>query len=286
MESGLLAVLSVWRANPSADFSGEVDTPKLFDFIDQVRGVDGTWTQEFKHAQDIIDALRIQLAYQQRRGLHLQRRLRGAGGHDWMGDLRGETLRIALELPPAWEYRFFANALIDAVRRQHRLRRRHRLNVTVGSGDDVRDPIAWLNARFREARRFIETLDRLFGDTVQRGLGPPGQPGDAETLWFVAETVGEIYRDVLTWSSRLRTANVDERFERATLIAGRMCDLVIEQIEAYGPQLKAKLEEALATPEPSEPRVIEAELVLTMPEGVLEEFENEMSRLERESENQ
>ena len=35
-ESGLLSVLPVWRANQTADFSQEADSPELFKFIDQV----------------------------------------------------------------------------------------------------------------------------------------------------------------------------------------------------------------------------------------------------------
>src|ERR1035437_3814791 len=84
IEQGILPLLPVWKSNPTADFTKQVDTPRLFEFVEQLRAADKVWTQEFKHATDIIDALRIQFAYQHREGLLLQRRVRQAGDHDWL----------------------------------------------------------------------------------------------------------------------------------------------------------------------------------------------------------
>lgn len=89
VESGIVPLLSMWRANPEADFSHEVDTPKLFEFVERVRSIDSVWMQEFRNASEIIDSLRVQFSYQHQRGLHLERRLLSTSDHDWFNTLRG-----------------------------------------------------------------------------------------------------------------------------------------------------------------------------------------------------
>ena len=36
----VLALLPLWKRNPAADFSGQVDSPRLFEFIEHVRTID------------------------------------------------------------------------------------------------------------------------------------------------------------------------------------------------------------------------------------------------------
>ena len=52
----VLAQLRVWKANPEADYSAVVDTPRIFEFIDSLRGGGESWTFEFATAGDIVNA--------------------------------------------------------------------------------------------------------------------------------------------------------------------------------------------------------------------------------------
>lgn len=222
VEQGIVPLLSIWKLNLTADFSSHVDTPKLFDFLEQVRTIDKVWMQDFKHARDIIDALRIQFAYQQRYGLLLQRAVRQAGDQYWLKDLRGETLRIVMEKPDGWEYRLFAHALIDAVNKHHYLRRRHETGIPLGLGEDVDDSLTWFRARFSDALRMAAALSALVNKTLQEALGPPGVAADAEKIIFVADTMGDIYADALRWYARIHAANIDERFQPLSSIVSGM----------------------------------------------------------------
>ena len=69
----VLALLPLWKRNQAADFSEQVDSPRLFEFIEHVRTIDAVWMNEFTSARDITDALRTQFAFQQQTGLRLQR---------------------------------------------------------------------------------------------------------------------------------------------------------------------------------------------------------------------
>lgn len=282
VDQGILTLVPVWRANPTADFKAEVDNPNLFEFIEQVRTVDKVWTQEFKHSSDIINALRIQFAYQHRFGLLLQGRLRQIGDDHWLASLRGETLRIALEKPAGWEYRLFAHALIDGVHGHHRSRRRHETGIPLGLGEDVQDPLTWLRARFGDAMRMSQGLSTLLNTTLQEGLGPEGVPGNAEKIVFVAETIADVYADALQWSARIRAANMDEHFTQLRSIVSRMLDDLIRQVREFGPDAKSTFEAALAAPKTGTSRIVTMTLTISVSESLMDEFNREIARLRAE----
>ena len=258
----VLALLPLWKRNPAADFSGQVDSPRLFEFIEHVRTIDSVWMTEFKSARDIIDALRTQFAFQQQTGLRLQRQTLSLADQDWFDTLHGETLRVALDRPPAWEYLLFASALRDGVARHRRLARTHALKIPIGFGEDVQDPLAWIRTRLMDARRLTSSLNDLMKGALQEALGPEGAPGDTGAIVFVADTIADLYRDALLWSLRLRTANVDERFQQMAAALGDMMDDVVQQVAKFGPYAKAQVEEALAAPKTGVPRVIKMTLTI------------------------
>ena len=278
----VLALLPLWKRNPAADFSGQVDSPRLFEFIEHVRTIDSVWMTEFKSARDIIDALRTQFAFQQQTGLRLQRQTLSLADQDWFDTLHGETLRVALDRPPAWEYLLFASALRDGVARHRRLARTHALKIPIGFGEDVQDPLAWIRTRLMDARRLTSSLNDLMKGALQEALGPEGAPGDTGAIVFVADTIADLYRDALLWSLRLRTANVDERFQQMAAALGDMMDDVVQQVAKFGPYAKAQVEEALAAPKTGVPRVIKMTLTISMPEAAAQSFNDELERLTRE----
>ncbi|MGE3403352.1 MAG: DUF4062 domain-containing protein [Vicinamibacterales bacterium] len=280
VDQGILPLIPTWRLNPTADYSNQVDTPKLFEFVETVRTRDSVWTHEFRTAQDIVDALRVQFAYQHERGLRLQQQQRPLKGERWLKELRGDTLRIALEKPDGWEYRLFANAWVDAVGQHYRERSRHRAGVVVGLGEDVQDPLDWIQRRLSEATRFAGTANKLINETLPIAFGPAGEPGNAEAIVLVAETIGEMYLQALKWHGRLRTANIDDQFDRLRDLISSMLDEYIRQIEEFGLDLRDRIEAAVAQIKADgEPQVLNLVLTIRLPDGVLEELDVELDRL-------
>jgi hypothetical protein len=142
--------------------------------------------------------------------------------------------------------------LIDFVNKHHRLLRRNKTGIPHGLGEDVNDPTTWLRARFSAALRMPKALSALIDETLPEAFGPPGAPGDPEKIVFVAATIASIYLDALRWSSRVRTANIDQRFARLSMIASSMVDDRIRQIADFGPHVLDTWQEALAAPETSQ----------------------------------
>ena len=279
IDTQVLALLPLWKRNKAADFSKQVDSPRLFEFIEHVRTIDAVWMNEFRSACDITDALRTQFAYQQQAGLRLQRQALGLADQDWLDTLHGEALRVALDQPTAWEYLLFATALRDGVARHRRLARTHALKIPIGFGEDVQNPLPWINARFNDALRLARTLDDLMG-ALQKALGPVGVSGDTSSIIFVADTMADLYRDAILWGQRLRTANVDERFQRLVTAVGDMMDDVVQQLAQFGPHVKAQLETALAAPKTGVP--LEITLTISLPKSAMRSFNDELERLASE----
>ena len=273
VERGILNLLPVWRRNKAIDLSAEVDSTQLFEFVESIRGSGGIWTQEFDHVQDIVEALRIQFAYLQTDNLMLRARLKGLGRARWMDGLSGETLRIALEQPMSWEYRLFASAFSDTLAAHHKLRRRHELGVGLGLGEDVTDPATWATARFNEAGRIAVALGQLVNEELPLAFGQQGVPGDRERILFIADTLGDLYRDALLWAARVRTANVRDEFRPALVPLGRMLDELIGPVERLASDLSEQVKTALASGTPGVNQVLEFTLVLGIPPEAIAEFQ-------------
>jgi hypothetical protein len=240
----VLAVVPTWESNPDADFSRTVDTVKLFEFIRQVRTVDRVWTVPFETAQDIISALRQQLAYLASSGLELQRQLRGDQG-DLKG-LTGSAFRIALERRPGWQGRLFAQLIIDEIAASQDLRRAYDSNLNIGFGDRVSEDTAaaWLAACPEEANRLIGGLEHVANEQLNAAL----KTKDVGTIAYGARQIGRIYRETIEWAMRIRRAHLPEDWRPIAREMALMTNDLINQIEKLGPTAMEQIDQALAQP--------------------------------------
>src|ERR1700728_90860 len=102
VEKATLVAMSIWEQNPTADFSRQVDNPKLFEFIKRIRSEERVWVREFERSDEIAKCLRLQFAYLFTESLELYRRSGGSKIVRELSALSGKSLRIAVERPPVW----------------------------------------------------------------------------------------------------------------------------------------------------------------------------------------
>lgn len=249
VESRILNILPVWKVNREADYSGVVDTPELFRFVDTVRAGQKTWVFPFEMAQDIITILRVQLAHQFVQGLRLSRRLRGSGTPPYLDGAGPQTLRLALERPSAWEYRLFFQAWLDEIARRSWLLRDHRAGVALGLSEDVPAGAAseWLLTRSHELQGLVATLNHLLNVEATDSFGEPGQPGDPDHIMWAARKLGDILQASLEWGQRIRRSRVHEPFKRAAGEMSAFANDLIEQMVAFPGSKLAQIEDALTT---------------------------------------
>lgn len=245
VQKSVLALLPVWKKNPEADFSDVVDDVRLFAFIEQVRSIDRVWTYEFEYARDIIAPLRSQIAYLAAQGIDWARRLRSAGDEGTLRSLRGRSLRIALEKPGGWEYKLFAQALIDELDDLRDLRRRQTLGLCFGAYQFVGlgDLKAWNDSRMAELKGLIRASEIIMNENLNIAFGPPGVPGDLSLVVFCSKGLAELYREAIEWSLRVRRVSVDERYLTVISYMTNFAEDLIEKIEGLGPSILEAIEE-------------------------------------------
>lgn len=280
VEKSILALLPVWEANPDGDFSRVVDNPRVFAFVKDVRTKDSVWTFGFETAQDIITTLQLQFAHLFRESLALSAKLRESDSKRTLDTLSGAAFALALERPPAWEYRLFGQVLEDEIRNHADLKTRYQLGLVLGPGERVslHDIEAWTAPRFHELQRVVHALNHVINNSLPEALGPPGHAGNIEQIVSVARLIGEAYREALEWSLRVRRAATDDQFRPVVTAMGRFPDDLLRKVESLGAPLLARVEEALALPATDKPARIEITLVITL--SNLEEYQSAMQKLQ------
>ncbi|HEX9938133.1 MAG TPA: hypothetical protein VGB15_13455 [Longimicrobium sp.] len=214
--------------------------------------------REFEVAGEIVETLRLQFAHLMREALRNLLVLR-TQPQSIPDGIRGKSLRLMLEQPDYWEYRLFAQVLIDEIAIYRDLRAEHRIGIALGQGEWIEsfEAMTWIKTRTAEIRRILVMLEVLMSQHLQAALGQPGNSGDADGIVFCARRVAALYAEVLEWSQRIRRAHAPECFEPVLVETARATDDIIEQLEKYGPSVLAGIEELIATPSDGSARHID-----------------------------
>ncbi len=275
----VLAQMQVWKANPEADYSSVVDTPRIFEFIDSFREGGEAWTIEFATAEDIVNTLRQQFAYLVQDALELRRKARGQDR--LLAELEGEALMLALQCDKYWEYKLFATVFEEELDRLAPLRREieHRLTSGTATFVDILYLKPWVEDRVSELRGFLQTVTTITDDYLPQALGEDGVPGDPLELAAVARRLAYVWEDSAQWTLRCRAVRVDDRAERLVDLLSNANANMRDEIWEYGhtliPRINAAIE-AVATGGPSR-----IELTLTLTADV-DELNEEIDRLARQ----
>jgi hypothetical protein len=244
VERKVLDLLPVWKVNKSMNFSSVVEDARVFRFIEEVRDVHKVWMREFDLANEIVEALRAQFAYLVLQGSLLLRRIGNTPENSVLREIRGAPLRIALEKPAGWEYKFLAELFIQAVGASQVLREQMRLNISHGSREYVaiKEIGPWSKLRMEELSRIVEALATLLNQESVRALGPPGEPGDIGLLVFVARSVGELYKEAIEWGLHIRRIVCEEDLVSIIRSMENLADGVLDQIESLGPLILQRID--------------------------------------------
>ncbi len=265
----IIDILTVWKANPTGDFNGVVDSTKLLQFVSEVREGGKDWVFAFDTAQDIISILRTQLAYLFADALELRTRASVSGAVlSGYKHLSGRELRLVIEKPPAWEHRLFSEGLRREISSSTDLRRDWIYNLALGSETflEPSELIRWIQQKNSEAVRIIAILQALFDKALPVALAPPGHPGDPEGIVYVASRIGSSYRSLMQWKlDFLCLSTVNELLQLRSLAAS-LCDNAVAEIEQFALKFSSELENALNKPAGGPPQEISLTLTLTVPD--------------------
>ena len=272
----VLAQLRVWKTNPEADYSGVVDTPRVFEFIDSFRTGGESWVFEFATAEDIVNTLRSQLAYLVQDAFELRQLTRVQDR--LLTDLQGEALMLALRRDQNWDVRLFATVLEEELDRRATLRREieHGLATDNVTFVDIDDLASWVQDRLYEVERLVQTASTIINDYLPQVRGENAAPSD---LVDVARRLAQAWEDSARWTLRCRSVRVDEKAEHLVDLLANVISNMIEELWEFGHTLISRIEKAIEEMAAGGPA--ELDLVLTLTADV-DEFRDELALLEGE----
>jgi hypothetical protein len=277
VEKSMLAIIPLWKSNPTADFSAVADTPRVFEFIEYVRSQERVWTFPFESAQDIISTLRRQLAFLFSASLQTWLRLSGNALPSYFDALGSKALRITLEKPKGWEYRLFLQSWLDEVERRSDSLWEYQSDLTLDTAEYVMAVSAgdWILTRIHELQAFVESANNLLNVHTQIAFGEPGQPGDPQRIVWVSRMLGSVLDGILKWAKRIRCARFEAPFERVGAELSGFVNDVILQFQTFPRNSLARIEAALDAADPARPQTLELTMKFTL--ANLERFNSVMA---------
>lgn len=282
VDQSVLAQLSVWRDNPDADYSGVVETPRVFEFIDSFYGSGQVWTFSFGSAAEIVDTLRHQLAYLVQDALGVRQMARG--NDRLLEELQGDALMLALRRDDYWEHRLFGTVLRAELDRRAPLRREieHRLAQGEVTYVDLFNFAEWGQNRLAELSGFGHDVEAILNEYLPQALGEGGEHGDALEIAAVARRLAQLWEHVARWTLRCRSVRVDPEAEHAADLLSNINANMLDEIWDFGHQVLPDVEAAIekhASSDAEEAVVVQMTLTVT---ADVDELNEEMDRLARE----
>jgi predicted house-cleaning noncanonical NTP pyrophosphatase (MazG superfamily) len=270
VQKPLLTALTIWRKNPSGDFSGVADSPKLFEFIESLRDPKENWVFPFESAQDIIETLRKQFAYLFMDALSFRGKIMNSNLPENLQNLSGPALLLVTQKPVAWEHQLFSQVLSDELCHLVTLKKDLDYGLVLGRTvrlHNIAETFDWITRKVHEIVTFVESVGKLVNVVLAKAVGAPGEPGNAEEIVYAGRRLATAYRSILDWTVDFKHVQVDKEFDRIFEIVSRLPRNIITEIEDFSTKLQQKLSEAIRQYESTkEPLSLNITLDLTCPD--------------------
>ena len=267
-------LLSVWKKNPDADFTPDVDCPEVFEFIERVRA-ENVWTFTFEKTAEIKDSLTHQLSVLLKDLLN-----RSKGGS--LEPVRGfageseEAQRLARDKPDYWEFLLGAELLDcrlqDIRRRFDRVKdnRTHRFSQTA---HDQKTFCDWIATGMQDLSALVDAINRQL-PIIGTCFGKPGEAGDPYEIKRTINEFSELCNQLVEWEEKVASTHAPDGFEKLKNTLRGMTVLIVEEMEL----LPVKLREPFANG--AEPEgTIRIDLSLEAPP--MDDFNKELKRVGR-----
>src|ERR1035437_3438718 len=200
----------MWKKHPENDYSGFVDTPKLFEFVESLHE---RWMFTFEEAEHIVEALRQQLALLFMDALSIRQKFRDSSFPSALESLSGKSLKFIVERLKAWEYKLFANILAEAIEEAKPLKwdlsHGLQLGAIINMENDC-ETFGWMQTKIEMLVRLATTPEKLVD--VLGFSKPQSKSDDPEQIAYAARRLGFIYRSLLEWTIDFNLVKADPKF--------------------------------------------------------------------------
>ena len=164
--------------------------------------------------------------------------------NDFASLLSPEAGSLANEQPLLWEFRLYAQVLIDETGRNRSL---PLAQVTVRV-PGFEDGAAWIGAHLDALQLMVESATDLINSDHEDAWGAPGQPGNADAIVRFALQIAAFHRQTLEWSYAARQADLDPLLRPCAYEASLFADAVLRPVENQGPSILRQCDTIIAAP--------------------------------------
>lgn len=216
--------MKIWRSNKDANFTTVVDNPKIFEFVSEIYDESKQWIYTYDSVRDIKMALKQQLGLIFCDGLILQKVVGDAYNKIISSDIPSNAIRVFIEKPLAWEYKFWACVLkgeFDKLQ-SHKWDFKYGINLSHASNLESEMLLADISEKFNEMQDLSGVLDILLNTVLQEAIGKPGEPSNLDMLIYLAKQVAAIYNRLIEWGLYFKTIHTDEIFNK---LLSLLCEL-------------------------------------------------------------
>lgn len=215
VEKQLYNQLKIWETNKTGNFSAVVDNPQIFEFVADIYKESQQWIYTYETVRDITMTLKHQLALIFSDGLTYKKISQNLQPHVLNSNLPSGAVRVLVEKPYAWEYKFLAHVLkgeFDKLQ-QHRWNFKYGLFTTHIVELNSVELLDDISLKLREIIKLNGILDILLNHTIQDAIGEAGVPSDLDMMVYVSKQFALLYERIVAWALYFKTLHTDKAFE-------------------------------------------------------------------------
>ena len=246
-EKRMINILPVWKDNPNGNYEKIVDTPKIFEFIEDVRNKYNLWNFEFERANDIKDVIKAQLSILLKKSLVISNQLKDVDTF-FIENLSSKALKIMLEEKDSYEIFFFLQTFEDEISKYSFLKNDYIHSLKFASNYNKFDFDSFLDFTSSKQTAFINyltSLDILIKEAFVEYYANPGIPSDLKGIFYISHKCGIIYQNILQWAIEFNSLVVDDELEELRETFTLMPRSMIRELEEFPQRERLRIQEAI-----------------------------------------
>lgn len=243
VDKDLYTIWRMWQNNKDGDYSAQVDTPKIFDFISDIYDGAQQWVYTYDNVKDITTTMKNQLGLIFSDGLAFKNLTSSPETSVINGNLCPAAVRTLVEKPFMWEYKFLAHTL----KSDFDFLKKDRWNLKYGFFDGHTislEPMAFLDKisdKLEEIIKITELINILINNTIPDSIGEPGVPSDLEMMVYASKQFSDLYRKIVEWALYFKTIKADPLFDNLLKLLYELPSTPLKQLDDFVDDIYAQI---------------------------------------------
>lgn len=227
--------MKIWRLNKNADFTSVVDNPKIFEFVSGIYDESKQWIYTYNSVRDIKIALKQQLSLIFCDGLILQKVVGDSYNKIISSDIPAGAIRVFVEKPFAWEYKFFACVLKGEFDKLQSNRWDFNYGIYFAHSTHLEreELLDDISKKFTEMIGLTETLEVLINSALQDAIGEPGVPSNLDMMIYISKQIASIYKRMIEWGLYFKSVHTEDVFDTLLTLLHNLPGGIIKQIDEF-----------------------------------------------------